>query len=701
MHTALKQLSKWTVLCVVLLFLGIKSNAQTSKIDELLAQLKPNNPDTVQIKILKKLSTAYSSVDPIKKFYYANQYRLLGEKNGIDSTIANGYLDMGISYGIRSNLDSALYYFKIGQEIARASKYESGLARSYVNIGYVHDRSDRKKEAVNCYEQALKIFRKIDHKRGINQCITNLGSIYFDLKEYKSADNYFEQVLENLLKNPTGDLSLGSAYYSLGGSKRRLGQQKLAMDFYLKSLAIREKIGDLNGIALSNWGIAQLHIENKQYSKALPLLEIALRNNRTLKNIYQECAVLITLAEAQLGLKEYQKAEEAGKLALVRAKQTDAKIPISLALDMLSKVSAAKKDYEAALKYKSEYLAVNDSLENDSTTKQVILTDLHRVNIDNKNLEKRNETISAKITDYVITISIITALLLLVVILLILYYKRNAEKKIANALLQEQKHQIAEVNEELGALNEELKTQMEIISAQNTELEKLNNVKNKFFSIVSHDLRAPIHSLKALFGLYRSGIVNEEEFGSLLERLEETVYTTASFLDNLLEWSKNQLGGIVINPVDVNIRQIINHNIKLMESQINLKKIKVHNNVAEELTVFADLNMVHVVIRNILSNAIKFCNKEDKVIFNATTDNDQVTFTITDTGPGISPLDLDNLFNLTHTPGTGTSGEKGHHIGLILCRDMVMQNKGSLNVKSKLGEGTTFYITLPTKPIEG
>ena len=233
------------------------------------------------------------------------------------------------------------------------------------------------------------------------------------------------------------------------------------------------------------------------------------------------------------------------------------------------------------------------------------------------------------------------------------------------------------------------------------ELEKLNNVKNKFFSIVSHDLRAPIHSLKALFGLYRSGIVNEEEFGSLLERLEETVYTTASFLDNLLEWSKSQLGGIVINPVDVNLCQIINHNIKLMESQINLKKIKVHNNVAEELTVFADLNMVHVVIRNILSNAIKFCSKEDEVIFNATTNNDQVTCTITDKGPGITPLDLDNLFNLTHTPGTGTSGEKGHHIGLILCRDMVMQNKGSLSVESKLGEGTTFYITLPTKPIEG
>ncbi|RZL46255.1 MAG: HAMP domain-containing histidine kinase, partial [Pedobacter sp.] len=356
-----------------------------------------------------------------------------------------------------------------------------------------------------------------------------------------------------------------------------------------------------------------------------------------------------------------------------------------------------KNEYESALSFKNQYIAVNDSLDNSKTTKEVILNDLHRVNTDNKDLEKRNETISAKITDYVITISIITALLLLVVILLVLYYKRNTEKKNANNLLQQQKHQVAEVNEELSALNEELKTQMEIISAQNLELEKLNGVKNKFFSIVSHDLRGPIHSLKALFGMYRSGILNEEELGNLLERLEDTVYNTASFLDNLLEWSKSQLGGIVVKPINVSLNEVISHNIKLMESQIKLKSIKVENNVAANLTAFADLNMIHVVIRNLLSNAIKFCSKGDEITFDAKIENNQLICSIKDTGHGISELDKENLFNLTHQPGTGTSGEKGHHIGLILCRDMIMQNNGNLQVESKLGEGTTFYITLQSK----
>jgi len=689
---------QYKLICTLIFFIGFNAaNAQTTKVDELLAQLNKNDPDTIQIKVLRKLSAAYSSVDPVKKFYYANQFRLLAEKNGIDSSVANGYLDMGISYGIRSNLDSALHYFKLGQQRAKAANYSNGVARSLVNIGFVYDRSDKKTQAVNCYEEALKIFRKLDYKKGINQCITNLGAIYFDLKEYKSADNYFQQVLDNVQETPSTQLALGNALFCLAGSRWRLGDYKKSMELYKKSLAIQEKIGDINGLALTNWGMSQLFVDRKEYKKAISYLDIAITNNKKLKNSYQECAMLLTLTDAYLGLKDYDKADETANLALTRAKETDSKIPVSLALNKLSKVKTEKKDYESALSFKSQYIAVNDSLETTKTTKEVILSDLHRVNIDNKNLEKRNETISAKITDYVIAIAIITTLLVLLAILLVLYYKRNAEKKAANSLLQNQKQEIAEVNEELSALNEELKTQMEIVFAQNLELEKLNQVKNKFFSIVSHDLRGPINNLRMLFEMYRQGNLNEDELTALFSRLEDTTYTTASFLDNLLEWSKNQLGGIVVNPSLVDLQQVVAHNIKLVDSQIKLKSIKVSNQVNEGSIAFVDLNMVHVVIRNLLSNAIKFCRGGDEVMFEAKRENDKLICTIRDTGPGINEVDKENLFNLAHKPTIGTSGEKGFHIGLILCKDMIAQNHGELRVESTLGEGTTFFITLPAR----
>lgn len=696
MLNVIKRIKEFGLFCFIL-FLNFSASAQTSKIDELLAQLNKNSSDTTQIKVLRKLSIAYSTVDPAKKYIYANQYRILAEKNGIDSLVASGYLDMGNAHVISSNLDSGLFYFKLGHEIAKRSNFLSGIARGYINIGYVYDRLDRKKESVAYYENALKIYRKLNHKKGINQCITNLGSMYFDLQEYKTAQHYFQQVLENLKETPKDEMGLGAALYSLGGTSRRLKQSNQAMTYYRKSLAIREKIGDLNGIALSNWGIGQLFVERKQYQEALTHLNIALKNNRILKNAYQECAVLMTVAETYVGLKNYKKAELNAKLALERANESSSKIAISLSLDALSDVYAAKKDFENALKFKNAYKAVNDSLKSDETTKDVILNDLHRVSTDNKVLEKSNKSIISKNAGYTVVITIITLLLIVVAILLALFYKRNLEKKAINTLLQTQKQEVAEVNEELGALNEELTAQMDIVSTQNLELEKLNTVKNKFFSVVSHDLRSPLNTLKSLLELYRKGHLNKEELDDLLSQLEINISTTASFLDNLLEWSKSQLEGIVVQPTMISIQAIVAENIKLMDTQLRSKSIRANNEISENIFAFADLNMINTVVRNLLSNAIKFCNNGNDIIFKAQQNSDQIIFSISDNGPGIDDLTKQNLFNLAHHTSIGTSGEKGYQIGLVLCKDMIVQNNGIIEVYTKLNEGTTFTITLPAK----
>jgi len=676
--------------CMLMLCVGVTVKAQTSKIDDLLGQWDKNSPDTTQIKILRKLSAAYTSVDPLKKFYYANQYLQLAKKNNIDSSISNAYLDMGIAYAVRSQLDSGLYYFKLGHEIAKESNYLPGIARGYVNMGFILDRQDKKKESVKYYEESLKIYRKLNNRKGINQCIMNLGSLYFDLGEYKTADLYFHQVLDNVRETPNDQAGLASALFSLGNSNRKLGNSQKSLEYFRQSLAIREKIGDLNGIALSNWGIGLVMNNTNKFEQALVHLKVALENNRKTKNIYQESIVLMSISHAYLHLEDYKKAEENIKLALEKAKEAESKTLVVQALENLVNIETAQKKFDLALKHQSDYMAINDSLNNSRTKKEVILNDLKRVNTDNKNLEEHNQKISEKITDYAIIIVIVTILLLVVGILLLLYYKRNSENKNANVLLQKQKQEIAEVNEEL-------KTQMEIINAQNVELEKLNRVKNKFFSIVSHDLRAPINSLKSLFEMYRNGVLNDEELGGLLNRLEGTIYNTAAFLDNLLEWSKSQLEGITVNPIQVELRQIVAHNIKLMDSHIRTKSIKVQNNVPAGALAFVDLNMIHVVIRNLLSNAIKFCKANDEVIFETRLDGENIIFTISDTGPGISDIDLENLFNLAHTPNTGTAGERGYHIGLILCQDMITQNHGSLKVNSQLGKGTTFFITLPSE----
>ena len=695
MRNAIERSKKYVLICVLLCGTVFLASAQTSRIDDLLSQLKASDPDTVQIKVLRKLSAAYTAVDPVKKFLYAQQYLHLSKKNNIDSSVANAYIDIGISYGIRSNIDSALHFFNLALDRSKAADYNSGIARSLGNIGFALDRSDRKKDAVKYYEESLKIYKKLNNRRAINQNITNIGSLYFDLKEYKTAEVYFKQVYESAKENPSDEMSLASALFSMGNVNRKLGRQAEALDFFQKSLALREKIGDLNGIALSNWGIGLSLNNKKEYRKALEHLQVALNNNRTTKNNYQEAAVLVTMADSYLHLDSLPQAEEYAKLALQAAKASGSKSMLADALKKITEVTTAQKKFADALKFQSDLISVNDSLDRSKTTKEIILNDLHRINDDNNNLTKDNKKIAAKITDYTITIAAITALLIVLVILLVLYYKRNAEKKAANELLLTQAKEIAEVNEELSALNEELKTQMEIVFAQNLELEKLNQVKNKFFSIVSHDLRGPINNLRMLFEMYRQGNLNAEELTALFSKLEDTTYNTAAFLDNLLEWSKSQLDGMVVNPIAVNLQDVITHNVTLLDSQIKLKSIDVLNNVAEDITVRADLNMVHVVIRNLFSNAVKFCKAGDSITFDARQERENIVCTIKDTGAGMTEVDKENLFNLTHKPNLGTSGEKGYHIGLILCRDMIAQNNGDLKVESGLGVGTTFYITLP------
>ena len=198
-----------------------------------------------------------------------------------------------------------------------------------------------------------------------------------------------------------------------------------------------------------------------------------------------------------------------------------------------------------------------------------------------------------------------------------------------------------------------------------------------------------------LFELYHKGDVNEQELNSLLIKLEDTIYNTASFLDNLLEWSKSQLEGINIKPENFNLQKIAAENITLVDSQIKAKSLKVENRISNELMAFADPNMINTVVRNLLSNAIKFCKTGDEINFDVALIADKIRLTIRDTGTGIDPAVKNNLFNLSHQTSTGTSGEKGYQIGLILCKDMLLQNSGDISVESELGKGTTFHISLP------
>lgn len=187
---------------------------------------------------------------------------------------------------------------------------------------------------------------------------------------------------------------------------------------------------------------------------------------------------------------------------------------------------------------------------------------------------------------------------------------------------------------------------------------------------------------------------------NLLKKLEETIYDTADFLDNLLEWSKSQLEGMIVKAECFQIQPMINTTIEMLRPQIMEKHLTVENNIEETAYAFADKNMINVVLRNLLSNSIKFCNNEDSIIISSKLTEKSVLISIQDTGIGINEEDQNKIFQLEYSVSQGTSGETGHHIGLVLCKDMVEQNYGKIWFESTSGFGTTFYVEIPNADIE-
>jgi signal transduction histidine kinase len=686
---------------LLLLLFSIPGYAQIAKVNELLDQLKNPIADTTRLRLLGKLTEAYRTVDPKKKFQYSITYKKLAEKLHDNKALADAYLSMGVSYGIRSRLDSAIYYYTLAYNTAVKTNYLIVMGKSLSNTGLSYTRLDDDREAITYYLRALEILKKANFTKGVNQCYINIGSIYNDRREYQIANSYFTQALKSYttLKDTAG---IAYALFSVGDSYAQLGQIKKGMDSLNKSLSMRIKLDDQNGIALVKKALGRAYRQTKQYGLAITNLNEALKIAQGLNDQYEQLAIILDLTNVYLDVPDYDKVKDYALQGIKIGKAIDSKSGVADCYLRLVKVYKSKHDIPKAFAAQSEMLAIQDSLQGEKSLKDVTLIEINRMRSENATLAKDNHIIAIKNTSiltrlnqYSNTIVFTSLVLVLAIFLLVVLYRRNAEKQVSNKQLVVQQQEIAHINKELALLNEELNTQMELVSAQNMELERLNNIKTKFFSIISHDLRGPLGTLQTLLAVYHDGIIGKKEFNSLLMKLEDTIISTGTFLDNLLEWSKSQLDGIVVKPVNFNISECLLENARLYETKIGLKNLKVINHAIAPVQVYADRNMINLVIRNLLSNSIKFCNPGDEIKLNAEVKDDKVIISIADTGPGISEANINKLFNLEHTLSMGTHGEKGNNLGLILCRDMVTQNNGKIWFDTKQGEGTVFWVELP------
>ena len=230
------------------------------------------------------------------------------------------------------------------------------------------------------------------------------------------------------------------------------------------------------------------------------------------------------------------------------------------------------------------------------------------------------------------------------------------------------------------------------------ELRKANAEKDKFFSIIAHDLRSPINTLFSYIQLMEDEIVqlSQEDIVELTRDLKKNVENTYRLLENLLEWSRSQTGRIVFKPESIILNDILESTITLVKDTASNKNISIDSDIASEINVNADKNMISTVFRNLLTNAIKFTPQKGRINVKAEKGNGSVTVSISDTGVGMTEEKMQKLFRIdSKVTSVGTNNEKGSGLGLILCKEFVERHNGKIEIESEQGKGSTFSIMLP------
>lgn len=295
-----------------------------------------------------------------------------------------------------------------------------------------------------------------------------------------------------------------------------------------------------------------------------------------------------------------------------------------------------------------------------------------------KDMEKEAELKRQRILVYTFSGAFVFILLLVIVI-----YRSYRVKRKANELLARQKQEI---------------------KVQRDKLHELNVTKDKFFSIIAHDLKNPF---SALIGFSKIMITEFENFEKKqIKEFVQSVYksseNTYNLLENLLEWAKTQTGKIQWKPMTFELSEVTDSAIELLNRNAFNKNIRLQNEIKKETPVVADKNMLHTVIRNLISNAIKFTPEGGSVTIRSHRVNGTIETRVSDTGIGIDGKDIEKLFRIdVHFSRSGTADEQGTGLGLILCKEFIEKNSGKIWVESEIGKGSSFIFTLPTATATG
>jgi signal transduction histidine kinase len=564
--------------------------------------------------------------------------------------------------------------------VADSANFKEGQIFSYIGIAQVFQDVGSYEKGLQSLKSALAFSEQLnsDHIHAV--VLGEIGKVNAILNNSDEAFEYYSQALA--LKEVELYPSLHARIlYNLAVAYELTSQYSKALNYHKQALALRRKMKDRVREAFLLNEIGEVYERMNNDERALANFKAALEVYRSIDNKVGLADSYNNVGALYLHQQNARQALANLELALEAGRASQSNLPVRRCYELLSLAYEAFGDYKKALENKNLYVEVNDFITKEANAQSLIeMQNRSVIEGEAKKVEKL-EFIRAQREREIaeqkrIQIFLFITIGLGGIVVLLVWYMYLTKRR----------------------SNKQLKTNNETIAAQNIELQNLNATKDKFFSIIGHDLKGPLNSLTSFSNLLINYFdsLSKDEIQALAKDLDKSLKNLYSLLNNLLEWARSQTGNIDFAAEAFDISDVLNENSELLTTQATTKQITILHEKASPLEVYAHKQSITTVVRNLISNAIKFTPPGGAIRLTATKMNTEVVVSITDNGVGMNQSVIDKLFRIDTKHSTiGTANEKGTGLGLILCKDFIEKNGGRIWVTSDEGKGSVFYFTLP------
>lgn len=678
-HTKIFVLVKIQVLlCAIAFCLTGTILSQTTVRDSMLNVLVKyehkgvKKSDSVYIKAMLDLANEQRYFELDSLYILSKEALDLSQQSGYLRGESKAYSNLGTYYSDKGKYDTAIAHYKnaskIADELGDIALKLSNINNISGEYGYIGNYA----LALKNYLEGIELAEQIDNKLMLSIITENIANLYISQKDFEQAMIFYKKV--NSINKKMGDpvimaetsSNMASAYADMG----KLEHAMFNVNISIKTFE-EEKIMDWLAYAYEIKG--KIYLKQNKFKWAMYWYGQSELLHKELNDERAEIPLLNGIAMANLKMDNDSISEKYVIKAMTLSEKISDLAGIRESAEILYTLKKKNEEFKEALNYHELFQRISDTLTlNENKKGLTMLKTKIEYDQQKEQLIIENEEALAKQWRYLYIVLFLLFVFLAITILI----RKNARTQ--------------------KVLNKELLSKQADLEKKEEHLKNLNETKNKLFSIIGHDLRGPIGAFQGLIKLFKDGEMTKEEFLGFVPKLKSDIDHIAFTLNNLLSWGQTQMNGAVTKPKITDLEHIVEENIALLSEIASSKNIKIINRVESNTLTWSDCDQMDIVIRNLLSNALKFTPINGMVTIGANEKTKYWEFYVRDNGIGMNEETMGKIFSKGETHTTyGTNDEKGTGLGLSLCKEMVEKNNGAIWVNSALNKGSSFYFTIP------